>query len=75
MGQQILPVPLPLRLVAGAALVAWGARTNRPWTLVVAMFMTQALVQVMTPAVLAALPAVLRWEGRALSMRWRPGST
>lgn len=32
----VVPVPLPVRAVAAALLVVWGARTDRPWTVVVA---------------------------------------
>ena len=32
----VVPVPLPIRLVTGAALVVWGARTDRPWVLPIA---------------------------------------
>lgn len=30
------PVPVGIRVVTGLALVAWGARTNRPWTVPIA---------------------------------------
>ncbi len=32
----VVPVPLPIRLVTGAALIVWGARTDRPWVLPIA---------------------------------------
>ena len=35
-GSNQVAVPLPLRLVAAALVVTWGARTDRPWTVVVA---------------------------------------
>jgi len=35
-GTNQVAVPLPLRLVAAALLVTWGARTDRPWTVVAA---------------------------------------
>ncbi|MFN8518268.1 MAG: glycosyltransferase family 87 protein [Chloroflexota bacterium] len=35
-GTNQVALPLPVRLLAGALLVVWGARTNRRWTVVVA---------------------------------------
>jgi hypothetical protein len=35
-GSNQLAIPLPLRLVAAAIIVTWGARTDRRWTVVVA---------------------------------------
>jgi hypothetical protein len=31
----LFPVPLWIRLIAAGLLIAWGARTDRPWTLIV----------------------------------------
>jgi hypothetical protein len=31
----LFPVPLWIRLIAATLLIAWGARTDRPWTLIV----------------------------------------
>ncbi len=66
-----LPVPLPIRVIAMAALVAWGARTDRPWTVVVAVTLAMPTV---FPASLSALVGVLvvdRWArtGTAASPR------
>jgi hypothetical protein len=35
-GGPSMPVPLPIRLAVAAAIVIWGARTDRPWTVAVA---------------------------------------
>ena len=34
--QWVVPVPLGIRLATGAALIVWGARTDRPWVLPIA---------------------------------------
>lgn len=46
---QVVTAPLWLRLVAAAALIAWGARTDRRWTVLVAAFL--ALPSVWLPSV------------------------
>jgi hypothetical protein len=43
-------VPLAVRLVAAAALIAWGARTDRRWTLIVG---TTLAIPTLWPANLA----------------------
>jgi hypothetical protein len=57
-----IPIPLPLRLGAAAALVVWGARTDRTWVLPVAMALALPLLWLNGLAVLAALgPSIRRW--------------
>jgi hypothetical protein len=51
-----LPVPLPIRVIAMAVLVAWGARTDRPWTVVMAVTLAMPTV---FPASLSALVGLL----------------
>ena len=34
--QWVVPIPLGIRLATGAALIVWGARTDRPWVLPIA---------------------------------------
>jgi hypothetical protein len=46
----LFPVPLAVRLVAAAALIAWGARTDRRWTLIVG---TTLAIPTLWPANLA----------------------
>ena len=48
-------VPLWARILAAAALVAWGARTDRPWTVVVAVALAMPRLHFMTPAMLVGL--------------------
>jgi Glycosyltransferase family 87 len=47
--------PLWTRVVAAAALVAWGARTDRPWTVVVAVTIATPRLYLQTPAMLIGL--------------------
>jgi hypothetical protein len=55
-----IPVPLLPRLVIAAMLVVWGARTDRPWVLPVAMTCALPLVWLNGLAVLAGLLPALR---------------
>lgn len=69
-----IPIPLLPRLVAAALLVAWGARTDRPQTVVVAAWLAQPVLW--GYGVIVALPAFVDWRrlplpGRATS-RSRP---
>ncbi|MFH1474830.1 MAG: glycosyltransferase family 87 protein [Chloroflexota bacterium] len=50
-----LPVPLWVRLPASAALLAWGARADRRWTVPVAMMLAMPVLWLNSPAVLVAL--------------------
>jgi hypothetical protein len=55
-----IPVPLPLRLAVAAMLVIWGARTDRPWVLPIAMTLALPLLWLNGLAVLAGLLPTLR---------------
>ena len=48
-------VPLWARVIAAAALVAWGARTDRPWVVVVAVTIATPRLYFQTPAMLVGL--------------------
>ena len=48
-------VPLWARIGVAAALVAWGARTDRPWTVVLAVTLATPRLHFMTPAMLIGL--------------------
>jgi len=64
-----VPVPLWIRLPIGAAVVVWGARTNRAWTVPVgAMLALPALWYGGISMLLAAIP-LLPEQGR---VRWLP---
>jgi hypothetical protein len=54
-----IPVPLPLRLTAAAAVVIWGARTDRAWTIPVAMALSLPLLWLNGLAVLAGVAPTL----------------
>ena len=58
-GSGFVPLLTPLRLLAAVALVAWGARTDRPWTLVVAGTLALVWLDPKTSAVLVGLAASL----------------
>lgn len=59
-----LASPLWLRLPIAALVVAWGARTDRPWTVPVAAAIAMPVVWVATLSVLTALFAINRPELR-----------
>ena len=61
-----LPIPIWLRLPAAGALVWWGARTDRPWTVAAAVTLALPVVWF---AGLAILVAALRIESRAAAER------
>jgi hypothetical protein len=48
-------VPLWARVAAATTLVAWGARTDRRWTLVIAVTIAMPRLYLMTPAMLVGL--------------------
>ena len=59
-GQNLLPIPLVLRLPVAAILVAWGGRTDRKWTVPVAAAIATPVLWVTSFAVLAAIAALDR---------------
>jgi len=61
-----LPIPLPIRVVAMAVLVAWGARTDRPWTVAVAVTLAMPTVFPASLSALVGLLAVRRFAGPSL---------
>ena len=54
-----IPVPLPIRLVAAAAIVVWGARTDRAWVLPIAMTLALPVLWLNGLATLAGLAPTL----------------
>ena len=56
---QYVPLLTPVRFAAAAILVVWGARTDRPWTLVVAGTLGLAWLDFKTLALLVGLGAFL----------------
>ena len=63
--QPQIAIPLFVRLAAAAVLVAWGAHTNRRWTVPVAAAIAMPVLWIAAFAVLAALPALGRRELRS----------
>lgn len=61
-GQPAIPVPLVIRLPLALAIVAWGARTNRPWTLPLAVTLALPILWFAGLSILAAIPALQRPE-------------
>jgi hypothetical protein len=59
-------VPLWVRVVGAAILVIWGARTDRPWTVVVAVALAMPRLYLMTPAMLIGVLYYVR------PGMWRP---
>ena len=55
----LYPWSLPMRLILASALVVWGARTDRPWVLGVAVPLATPLVGLATLSALAALPRLV----------------
>jgi len=65
-----LPIPLLPRVLAAAALVVWGARTDRRWVLPIAVTLSLPVVWGASFAILVALIPLLR--GRAsIRLPWR----
>jgi hypothetical protein len=60
LNQFSLPIPLWLRVPAAAALVAWGARTTRPWTVPVGATLALPVLWPTGLAILAALWPILQ---------------
>jgi hypothetical protein len=57
----VVPIPFLVRLPAAVLLVAWGARTNRPWTLPTASMLGLPVLWLVGLAMLAGAFAVSAW--------------
>jgi hypothetical protein len=66
-----IPVPLPIRLAVAAVVVVWGARTDRPWVMPIAMTLALPLLWLNGLATLVGLAPTLieRWNERQASRR------
>jgi hypothetical protein len=62
--QNQIAIPLLVRLPVAALIVAWGARTNRRWTVPLAAALAVPVLWFSSLAILAATPAVSRPELR-----------
>jgi hypothetical protein len=63
-GEWPYPYPVWARLPISLALVVWGARTNRPWTLALAAGLSLPRLYYQSPAILIALVPLVPWLGR-----------
>ena len=65
-----LPVPVWVRLPLVALLIVWGARSNRRWTLPIAVTFSLPTVWINTPTIMLAIPALIDWGADAPAGRW-----
>lgn len=73
--QPQIAIPLLLRLPVAAALVAWGARTDRAWTVPLAAALALPVLWFAGLSILAAIPALSRSELAPWPVRHRRRST
>lgn len=77
LGGRVMPPPI-YRVPVGLALVVWGARTDRPWTIPVAMVLSTPVFGLGSLAILAAIPRLQqrsrqeRGEARSTTAPSRP---
>ncbi len=69
-GLLLVPVDLWLRLPAAAVLVAWGARTDRHWTIPVALCLALPTIFLNSPTILIALIPLLAAGKSSPAARW-----
>jgi hypothetical protein len=65
-----LPIPLWVRLPIVVALVAWGARTDRRWTLPIGVMLALPTVWLNSPAILLAIPPLVAAGARTPAGAW-----
>lgn len=65
-----LPVPLWFRLPIVAAIIVWGARTDRRWTLPVGMTFALPTVWLNTPTILVAILPLIPFGADTPAARW-----
>jgi hypothetical protein len=65
-----VPVPLWLRVPAAVALIAWGARRNRPWTVPAGAMLAMPVLWINTFSLLVAVVPLLREAGSVPARRW-----
>ncbi|HTK46052.1 MAG TPA: glycosyltransferase family 87 protein [Patescibacteria group bacterium] len=63
-GEWPYPYPVWARLPISVALVVWGARTNRPWTVALASALALPRLYYQSPAILIALVPLIPWLGK-----------
>jgi hypothetical protein len=65
-----LPVPLWVRLPLVVALLWWGARDDRRWTLPIAVCFSLPTVWINTPTIMVACLPLIDWAADAPAGRW-----
>jgi hypothetical protein len=60
------PYSLWARLPISLAIIVWGARTNRPWTVALGSALALPRLYYQSPAILIALVPLIPWSGRLL---------
>jgi hypothetical protein len=65
-GEWPYPYPIWVRFPIALALVIWGARTHRPWTVAVASALALPRLYYQSPAILIAVVPLIPWLGRLL---------
>ena len=70
-----IAIPLWMRLPVAVILIAWGARTDRPWTVPVGVLLAMPVLWVNVFSILVAVVPLLRGAGPVPARRWliRPG--
>ena len=67
----LVPIPLWIRLAAAVAVVIWGARTDRRWTVPVASMLALPILWINGMAMLVAVVALIpEWLGPTPASRW-----
>jgi hypothetical protein len=65
-----LPIPVWVRLPIVAALIVWGARTDRRWVLPIGVCLSLPTVWVNSPTILVAIAPLVAWGADAPAGRW-----
>ncbi len=60
-------VPLVVRVAIAAVIVAWGAWTDRPWVLPIAVLLAQPVIWVASLAILVGILPLRGAKGRAIA--------
>jgi hypothetical protein len=63
-GEWPYPYPIWVRFPIALALVIWGAKTHRPWTVAVASALALPRLYYQSPAILIAVVPLIPWLGR-----------
>jgi hypothetical protein len=68
----IARIPLLPRLVVAALVIAWGARTDRPWVLPIALLLAQPVIWLAGLSILVGILPLRGAEGRRRAAAARP---